>query len=116
MRGTKVCAFVAFFVLTHVTTGISDDPDSMKLLRDCREKCKEIKDYTGRFTKREFLRGKLKDTEVIFIREWVGAMVPARTPGPKHSRFSSSKGPTLGPTSSYIILTFMPLPPIKARV
>ncbi|MEW6358084.1 MAG: DUF1571 domain-containing protein [Planctomycetota bacterium] len=58
----------ALIGLALCRAAMCDEPDPMKLLCDCREACKEIKDYTGTFTKREFLRGELRDTEVMFLK------------------------------------------------
>jgi len=68
MRVTRIVAWTVFLILTGVSISIGGELDPLKLLYDCREACKKIKTYSGTFTKREFLRGKLRKTEVMLLK------------------------------------------------
>ena len=65
---THVFAALVVLVLVPCRASMSADPDPMKLLSDCRESCKKLTNYTCTCTKREFLGGGLRDTEVMFLK------------------------------------------------
>lgn len=73
---------VAALLLLRAALALAEGPEPMKLLSDSREACRKVRDYAGTFTKREFLAGKLQNTEVLYLKfrqeplsvyaKWVG--------------------------------------------
>jgi len=59
---------VALVALVLSRAAMPADPDPLKLLLDSRDACKKITNYTCTCTKREFLRGKLRKMEVMFLK------------------------------------------------
>jgi len=68
MRRITTATATLLLVSVAAALVVAGEPDPLQLLHKCRDTCARVKDYTSTLTQREFLRGKLQNTEIAFVK------------------------------------------------